>query len=434
MSAEAAPSADPQEQACPPGGRAAVGVDAVVVGGGPAGSVAGMRLAEAGWRVAILERAAFPRRKVCGEYLSGTNWRLLRELGIWEAFEASAGPPIERVALFQRSPAAVTAPLPRAGGERSAEAWGRALTRDRLDLLLIEEAARRGAQVVQPARCHTVERVATGRGGGLWRCEADAGGEAIAFETPIVVAAHGAWRRSSLPTLPPAAPATAGDLLGFKAHFAGARLAPDLMPLLSFPGGYGGMVTCQAGLVSLSCCVRRRVLDRLRAESKLPAGEAVLKHIKRNVPAAADVLSTAERHGDWLAAGPIRPGRRRLHRDGLLAVGNAGGECHSVVAEGISMAMQSGWIAADCLLEASHRRPVTAREAVHRAGDAYATRWSREFGGRLRASGLIAEWAMRPWLVRASAPAVRLFPGLLTLGARLAGKSRVTCLKEDRPS
>jgi len=51
--------------------------DAIVIGGGPAGATAAWLLARAGWSVGVLERQPFPRRKVCGEYLSSTSLPLL---------------------------------------------------------------------------------------------------------------------------------------------------------------------------------------------------------------------------------------------------------------------------------------------------------------------------------------------------------------------
>ena len=74
--------------------------DAVVLGGGPGGATAALLLARAGWSVAVIERARFPRRKVCGEYLSATNFPLLRRLGVAEDFLKSAGPPVRQVGLF----------------------------------------------------------------------------------------------------------------------------------------------------------------------------------------------------------------------------------------------------------------------------------------------------------------------------------------------
>ncbi|MCE9545679.1 MAG: FAD-dependent oxidoreductase, partial [Planctomycetia bacterium] len=84
--------------------------DAVVIGGGPAGATTALLLAQAGWSVTLLERKRFPRPKVCGEYLSGTNWRLLEALGVADDFSELAGPEVQRVGLFIGR-TALTAPL-----------------------------------------------------------------------------------------------------------------------------------------------------------------------------------------------------------------------------------------------------------------------------------------------------------------------------------
>src|ERR1700683_2580756 len=117
------------------------------------------------------------------------------------------------------------------------------------------------------------------------------------------------------------------------------------MPLIAFPGGYGGMVHSDGGRVSLSCCVRRDRLGGLRAgHSSDAAGDAVLSHILDSCRGVRDALEAARRDGPWLAAGPLRPGIRVRGNGGICAVGNAAGEAHPVVAEGISMAMQSAWL------------------------------------------------------------------------------------------
>ena len=62
--------------------------DAVVVGGGPAGSAAGSKLAAAGLKVAILEKEKFPRFSI-GESLLPHGNSLLKELGVWKRVESS---------------------------------------------------------------------------------------------------------------------------------------------------------------------------------------------------------------------------------------------------------------------------------------------------------------------------------------------------------
>ena len=81
----------------------ALTLDALVIGGGPGGAAAAILLAQAGWSVGVVEKAtSFPRHKVCGEFLSATNFALLRQMGVAQAFFGLAGPDVTRVGLFSR--------------------------------------------------------------------------------------------------------------------------------------------------------------------------------------------------------------------------------------------------------------------------------------------------------------------------------------------
>jgi geranylgeranyl reductase family protein len=59
-----------------------VHVDVAVVGAGPAGSVAALLAARGGARVALIDKAAFPRDKACGDLVGPRGVRLLEELGV----------------------------------------------------------------------------------------------------------------------------------------------------------------------------------------------------------------------------------------------------------------------------------------------------------------------------------------------------------------
>ncbi|MEO7057314.1 MAG: FAD-dependent oxidoreductase, partial [Caldimonas sp.] len=121
--------------------------DVAIVGAGPAGASAAILLARAGWSVVLVERQAFPRRKVCGECVAASNLDLLDVLGIGAAFDRLAGAELRRVALMhgQRT---VVANLP--GSDGDAPRWGRALGREHLDTLLAEAAEAAGATRLQP--------------------------------------------------------------------------------------------------------------------------------------------------------------------------------------------------------------------------------------------------------------------------------------------
>jgi 2-polyprenyl-6-methoxyphenol hydroxylase-like FAD-dependent oxidoreductase len=68
--------------------------DALVIGAGPAGATAALMLAKAGWSVAIVEKAYFPRRNVCDEFILATSLPLLDEIGIADTILKRAGPEV----------------------------------------------------------------------------------------------------------------------------------------------------------------------------------------------------------------------------------------------------------------------------------------------------------------------------------------------------
>ena len=387
-------------------------LEAIVIGGGPAGATAALVLARAGRRVALVERSPVPRRKVCGEYISATTWPLRRDLGIEDRVARAAGPPVRRVGLFAGE-VAVDAPMPAPAAN---DAWGRAVAREHLDSALVAAAADAGAEVLQPWNATGVSETE----GGCLVTVQGRDGEARELEARVVVAAHGSWERSELPTQPPARRHRAGDLLGFKAHFRHARLPAGLMPLVLFPGGYGGMVNAGDGLTSFSCCVRRDALRRCRASHPgLAAGEALLMHVIESCRGVREALASARREGAWLSAGPIRPGVRAGPQGRIFVAGNIAGEAHPLVAEGISMAIQSGWLLARELTQVDWADGAP----LARARERYAAEWHAHFARRVRASAWFAALTTSRATAPASVAAMRAMPSLLTWGARFSGKA-----------
>jgi len=369
--------------------------DAIIIGAGPAGSAAARLLAQAGWRVALVEKAEFPRRKVCGEFISATTMPVLKACGIAAPFIAAAGPPVMRIGAWAGA-TMLAAP--------SEKVWGRALGREQLDTMLRDAAVKVGATLLQPAEVTGLER-----DGEFHLCRLEDGRE---IAGRIVIAACGSWNPKG--TFAVRKDSTApSDLFAFKAHFRGASLPAGLMPLLAFPGGYGGLVESDNGRVSLSCCIRRDVLAAARARhaGKVgagKAGDAVLAHILQSTKGAWLALNQAQLDGSILSTGPIQPGIRPRYKDGVFFVGNMAGEAHPVIAEGISMAIQSSGLLAKLL--------------IAERGDAYAREWQRHFAPRIRAAALFAHLAMRDAGRVAGLAVLRAAPSLLELGARLSGK------------
>jgi flavin-dependent dehydrogenase len=365
--------------------------DAAIIGAGPAGSAAARLLAQAGWSVALIEKADFPRRKVCGEFISAATMPVLEACGIAQAFLAAAGPPVTHVGIYAGD-AALASP--------QARHWGRALGREHLDTLLRDAAIEAGTQIFQPA-----ELIALDRQPGGFTCILDTGAR---IEARKVIAAGGSWNAKGVFAVRSRV-ARASDLLAFKAHFRGTQLPHGLMPLLAFPGGYGGMVHTDDGRTSLSCCIRRDMLAAARIRHGGKAGDAVLAHITATTHGVAGALHGAVLDGAILSAGPIQPGIRPRHDTGVFFTGNSAGEAHPVIAEGISMAIQSSGLLARLL--------IAARE------DEYTAAWYRRFAPRIHAASLFAHLAMNGVGRAASRTAIRVFPAILDWGARLSGKA-----------
>ncbi len=385
--------------------------DAVIIGGGPAGGTAAILLARAGWRVALVEKASFPRRKVCGEFVSATSLALVDRLGLGAAFRGIAGPEVKEVGLFAGR-STLAAPMPR--GQGVTAEGGRAIGRHHLDLLLLEAAQAAGAAIFQPWSAVGLERSASHSTVAI-----SAKDQHAELHARTVIAAHGSWEKSAL--LMPDRPAHRGaDLLAFKARFFASRLKPGLMPLLAFPGGYGGMVHTDTGATSLSLCIRRDALEAARhANPGASAADSVLAHIARHTAGVREALDGATLDGTWLAAGPIRPGIRSRYGEGVFRVGNLAGEAHPIIAEGISMAMQSSWLLAEALTETAF--DPSRMDAL---GRRYAARWRSAFATRIRAAAVFASVAGRRHAATVVAPIAARLPGLITLGADLSGKTR----------
>ncbi len=414
--------------------------DALIVGAGVAGSSAAILLAQAGWSVAVVEKRAFPRRKVCGECIAASNLPLLDALGVGEEFAAHAGAPLRRVAVLAGEHE-FTAALPRY--DHPVHGWGRAFGREHLDTLLLARARSLGASIWQPWTVRAIERDhgrhrvrlretgAKAQPGARPHASPDAERDTV-LSASILIDAHGSWEAdpedASRAEPSRRAPPRDSDLFAFKGNFSGAALDADLLPVLAFPGGYGGMVIAENARLTLACCVRRDRLQAIRAEAPgVKAALAVQGYLEANCRGVRRALANAKLQDEWLSVGPIRPGIRLPARSpDTFVIGNAAGEAHPILGEGISMAIQSAWLLAAEIVP--RRAELVASGPAGGAGasaaTAYATAWRSSFAPRIRTAAVFSHLAMRPSIARALVPALRRWPGILTAGARLGGKVR----------
>lgn len=393
-------------------------VDALVIGAGPAGSATAILLARAGWNVILAEQDVYPRRKVCGECVGAAGLALLDELGVGAAVRAHAGVELRHIG-FMSGAGTLIADFPACS--EGPYRYGRALRREHLDQMLVDRAAALGVSVMQPVRVRAVHAEP-----GAFRCELASGtadADRTSVRASLVIDAHGSWQRAPAMSRDPPSPRRphrASDLFAFKAVFRHTRLRPGLLPVMALPGGYGGMVIADQHLATVACCLRRDTLAACRAaQPRAAAGEAVEAWLRCHCPGVRESLEGAQRLGSWLTVGPLDPGRRRP-RGTLLRVGNAAGESHPLIGEGIGMALRSAVLLVSELADTSP----TAIEA-HEVQRRYSARWDEEFSRRMRMAAMYAQVAMRPGFTRPSRALIRRWPMLLTQAARLADKTRI---------
>ncbi len=158
-------------------------IDVLIVGAGPAGAVAGIALARGGLRVRIVDRAAFPRDKLCGDTVNPGTLARLRALGVADEIEAR-GLRVDGMMVTGERGVIVEGRYPE--GQ-----WGRAILRRDLDWWLVEQAIAAGCQfdpgvAVRGVLWHDSESTRSVAG-----VTVSDGGREVAVFAPVTIAADG---------------------------------------------------------------------------------------------------------------------------------------------------------------------------------------------------------------------------------------------------
>lgn len=345
--------------------------DAIVTGGGLAGSCAALNLARRGLRVALLEAGTFPRHKVCGEFLSPEARPVLRRLQIEDCLFQKGAREVDMARLVLRRDF-LEVPLP---------APALAISRWILDETLWRRAKEAGIQALEKTRVRNWQK------NGTFSVQTSRGD----FEAPGLIDACGRRGKTKVTT----------RFLGLKTHFRGAALESGLTELHIFSGGYCGLVRVEGDLTNVCLLTRYSIWKNSGAKT----AEAFFQQVLAQCPLLRERLKSADLAHDWLATGNIQ--FDALHHQNAdstaLLCGDAARFIHPFTGDGMAMALRSGELAGATLATRLHN------------GDAevlFSGAWQHQFAARLNWASQLAPLFLQPGAARLALHITRVFPAL----------------------
>lgn len=323
--------------------------DVVVVGAGPAGSVAARELARRGRAVLLLDRATFPRAKVCGCCLNEVALASLAAVGLGDLVRRCRAVPLTQVRI--------------AAGGRNAVVQlpgGVALSREAFDSELIREAVKAGVTFVPGVRVNRPGR----------KLHVTCGAESVPLRTKVWIAADGLSGQLAAEGGKPSAVATGSRIgAGVVADRAPECYQPGTISMAVGRGGYVGLVRVEDGRLDVAAAFDPGFI-RMRGGPGAAAAAVIAESGLTAVP-GLDGLP-------WRGTPSLTRTARRVAGEGWFAIGDAAGYVEPFTGEGMAWAIASAVAVAPLAArpwrpayvqewERTHRRLIRSRQATCRA-------------------------------------------------------------------
>ncbi len=375
--------------------------DVVVVGAGPAGAATAILLAEAGHEVVLLDRARFPRDKICGEYLSPEGSRILDRLGVLKAVEAAGARPLRGMRIHAPDGTVLVGDYARCGPYRGYRDHALAVSRRSFDAVLVERA--RALPVTVREGFRVTELVLDGaRVAGVEGVEPGAAGPAERIAARLVVGADGrasvVARRLGL-----VRPHPWLRRLALMTYAEGVAHDPERGEIFLDPPAYSIVNPVAEGRVNLSL-----VVPAAEGVRQKPDLADYFDHAVAAFPYLRDRVREGFRVSPVRALGPLAYRVDPPRHDGVVLVGDALGFLDPFTGEGIFTALRSAELAAE------------VADAALRAGDLSAAalapahaRRRAAFAAKERVSVLLQRLIARRWLAVLVARRLARHPGAL---------------------
>lgn len=325
--------------------------DVIVIGAGPSGSSATAFLSKAGRKVLLLDRAKFPREKVCGDGISGRSVGILREMGLLDSFKDFEHQDMFGVTFS--SPNGTVAPIPSASG---AGAPGFVCRREVFDNVLFQHAKSLAAKTIEGFFATDLlmdgGKVVGVRGNGPdgeaeFRAKVVVGADGAAGLTARKLGAHNTDERH--------------QHAGIRCYYEGVEGMGDKIELHfvdSAVPGYFWIFPLPDKKANVGLCMVVSDMKKRRANL-----QTIMKGIIEKHPAFRPRFQNAKRATEiksWLL--PLASKRVRVSGDGYVLVGDAASLIDPFTGEGIGNALTSGMVAARAINAAFGKNDFSAKE------------------------------------------------------------------------
>ena len=321
--------------------------DVLVVGAGPGGSAAAYHLARHGIDVTLLEKAAFPREKVCGDGLTPRSVKAIQDMGI-----DTDDPRFERVIGLRVHARRTTIQLP--WPDLTAfPPFGLVMPRDGFDHLLANRAVKAGARLLE--RTEALEPVVVDGAvrGATVRATGERTEPPATIRARYVLAADGAASRFAKPTgvrRDESRPLGIAARRYYRVDYHPGPWIESWLDLwdgeLLLPG-YGWLFPVAGGRINLGAGLLNTF-----ANFKEVSAQRLFDAFARMLPEEWGI--DEETADGRVLSGPLPMGINRTPQavPGLLLIGDAAGAVNPFNGEGIAYAIETGEIAAELVHEA----------------------------------------------------------------------------------
>jgi len=361
--------------------------DILVVGAGPAGAMAAGEAARRGARVVLLDRAAFPRPKVCGCCLGVAALEALRAAGLGDLPAQCGARPLEHMDV-------------RAGGRRAQIRIprGAVVSRRVFDTALLDSAIDAGAEFID--RCPVTHSSCDGD---VRRVTARRDTHEATLTARIVVLAGGLRAR-------PAPPPRRARRVGVAGTLAadGSDIEPGVVGMACGNTGYVGWVRLEDDRVRVAAALDPRAIRRARGVAGAVRDVLATSHDGRADSLAEHLAEPLAEHVSgirWWGTPPLAGAGGPVAAERLLLVGDAAGYVEPFTGEGIGWALVSGRAVA----------PIAVAAAGHAWtegwGNAWRTTHRRLLAPRHRACTLVTRALRVPAVTRAALATAGRAPG-----------------------